>query len=789
MEFTTDWLLPTRATTDDTVGDSPWVEVDSILTEGDYLAQSFFLTSESYYLAKAHLVFNDVPLYANNEASGTDTYPFANLGGTADTWGSVGLTGADLNNKFGVAVSFGEYDGSYTERSYYLVATGYDLNIPDEATIDGIEVEVVSADNSSGGGTHTLFVDTIKLRVTYTWNPTVEANASSFGGIFVNPPNRTAPYKRFRVKARSEDGDYLGDLRVANEPSYKQDINNLISSLPLELAQNDLTREAAVDELLNEDGSNLTDETDSPFLIDTAPIASIGEGSNLDTNHNIEVDAIYGFFDPLLNEDDTPILNEDGSMILVEEGFPLGRTIFRGYVPRWELPLNGGSITSEVRSYSQDLENIILTTVDTEFHSTGEVDRNNYWGINGSGPSDNSGLAQVITIPSDATISKIRIYPFAGWYSDVEFSLAIYDGNTASSPGNYLGGGSGVVNRNNPVDYYDVPLDTELDLTAGDYIIFFSTPESKTGGNVTYPFNLYTTVADYSGGTLKYATGGGAKGGGTWYNSTDDIALTLFEAGGDTVVPFLSKDPSQILREIVDFARDRGARINYEPNSIEITETIVSYTFNTNTIKEAIEKVLELAPAGWYFYYDFGTDTIYFRESRETPDRYLRKGQSVVDGKIVKTIEQVVNDVLFSGGAEVEGDPNLYIRRTVAPATGTRRGLSKRSDSRVTDEDTAIILADSEIGQYNKALYAGDVEITEDGTYYLEDVAVGETLGFIGFGSLVDAIVVQSVSKDYRPDTMPLTLGYNLPRVNKRVEDIKRNLQQIENDNNPVSPS
>jgi hypothetical protein len=62
-------------------------------------------------------------------------------------------------------------------------------------------------------------------------------------------------------------------------------------------------------------------------------------------------------------------------------------------------------------------------------------------------------------------------------------------------------------------------------------------------------------------------------------------------------------------------------------------------------------------------------------------------------------------------------------------------------------------------------------------------------LGFIGFGTLIDGIVVQSVSKEYTPDKMPLALTYNVPRVNKRVEDIKRNLEVLENVNNPAEPS
>ncbi len=787
MQFTTALLMPTRVAQDDSIGDTAWVETSSIFTDdslgfGDLSTHSFFLAgADEFYLAKAHLVFNDVIKTANNKATGTDTYPFASLGGVSDLWSESSISGAQVSStKFGVAIATGKkVAGVYTIKSYYLIATGFGLDLPDDAVINGIELDIDEHTYSGGGGTTGLAIDTLKIRLTYTWDVNINAEASSFGGIFVDPPNRELPQKRFRYKVRSEDGDYLGDWRdVTSDPNYKQEINNVIGSLPVRFARNDLSIEPAVAELLNEDDAVLTNEDDSPFLIDVAPVTGLGTGTTLDTNVNVEVDSVYGQFEPLLNEDDTPILNEDASMILVEEGYPLGRTIFRGYVPRWELPLDGTSISSEVRSYSQDLNNIILETEDTPYIDNSTLNGGSY-GIAGGGPTDYFYLAQTFSMAAQKVVSKVRLYPYAGWYSDVDFTVTIV-GGTPTSPTTTFGSGSGTVNRNTPVPYLDVTFDSPITLPIATYHFVFDTPESKTGGNPTYPLNFYTSTA-YGSGSVYYNTNDT----GLVNDTGNDIAFILYEAGVDTTVPFLSKDPSQILRSIVDFAQSRGAAINYTADSIEVTETLVSYTFQTNTIKEAIEKVLELCPANWYYFYDFGTDTIYLREASTTPDRWLRKGQSVVSGKIVKTIEKVINDVLFSGG----GVPALFKRTRETPQSGTRRGLAKKSDNRVTSSTTAVILSQSDIDQFRDALYAGEVTITEDGTFYLEDVEVGEMVGFIGFGTLVDGIVVQSVSKEYNPDKMPLSLTYNVPRVNKRVEDIKRNLEVLENVNNPAEPS
>lgn len=790
MQFTTAWLLPTRVAQDDSLGDTAWVETSKVFLDdssfGSDNATSSLFTLDGVtqnVLMYAHLVFNDVIITANNEVASPDIQPYANLGGSSDLWGESSITGAQVSSpKFGIAIATGSRTiagGISTVKSYYLIVSGFNLDLPDDAVIDGIEVDIDESNQSTGGGTSTVYIDCIKIRLTYTWDVNINAEASSFGGIFVDPPNRELPQKRFRYKVRSEDGDYLGDWRdVTSDPNYKQEINNLIGALPVRFARNDLSIEPAVAELLNEDDAVLTNEDDSPFLIDVSPVTGLGTGTTLDTNVEVEVDSIYGQFEPLLNEDDTPILNEDASMILVEDGYPLGRTIFNGYVPRWELPLDGTSITSEVRSFSQDLNNIILETEDTPYITNSTLNGGSY-GIAGGGPTDYFYLAQTFSMAAQKVVSKVRLYPYAGWYFDVNFTVTIV-GGTPTSPTTSYGGGSGTVNRNTPVPYLDVTFDSPITLPIGTYHFVFDTPESKTVGNPTYPLNFYTSTA-YGSGSVYYNTNDT----GLVNDTGSDIAFILYEAGADTTVPFLSKDPSQILRSIVDFAQSRGARINYTSDSIEVTETLVSYTFQTNTIKEAIEKVLELCPANWYYYYDFGTDTIYLKERSTTPDRWLRKGQTVVSGKIVKTIEKVVNDVLFSGG----GTPALFKRTRETPQTGTRRGLAKKSDNRVTSSSTAVILSQSDIDQFRDALYAGDITITEDGTFYLEDVAVGEMVGFIGFGTLVDGIVVQSVSKEYSPDKMPLSLTYNVPRVNKRVEDIKRNLEVLENVNNPAEPS
>ena len=74
--------------------------------------------------------------------------------------------------------------------------------------------------------------------------------------------------------------------------------------------------------------------------------------------------------------------------------------------------------------------------------------------------------------------------------------------------------------------------------------------------------------------------------------------MEIWEDTGSTTVPYLSKDPSDILREVLDNYQSQGGRLTYD-SSIETTGTEVSYTFKSTTIYDALKKCLELAPAGW----------------------------------------------------------------------------------------------------------------------------------------------------------------------------------------------
>lgn len=234
---------------------------------------------------------------------------------------------------------------------------------------------------------------------------------------------------------------------------------------------------------------------------------------------------------------------------------------------------------------------------------------------------------------------------------------------------------------------------------------------------------------------------------------------------------------------MLDYNRNNGGLIYYDKSSIELSQTTVSAPFNVNTLKESGDYVLKLAPADWYYYVDAGT-LLYNLKSRPLePAHIFTLRKDIISLVISKNIENIVNEVLFSGG----GDPALF-RQYIDAASRQRwrKGLAKLSDNRVTDSLTAQILMQSETDRNSQPIWVGTLRVLRK--EYPRIPKPGQLSGFSGFGNLIDVLQVQMTTVETTADEFVIQLGTQPPKVNKRIEDIKRNLQRIEVENNPDNP-
>lgn len=287
----------------------------------------------------------------------------------------------------------------------------------------------------------------------------------------------------------------------------------------------------------------------------------------------------------------------------------------------------------------------------------------------------------------------------------------------------------------------------------------------------------------------------------------------LRDASGNTSIAYNSYDPSHILKDVIDKYRALGGSINYSPNSIQNTNTTVSYTFNTNTIKECLDKIIELCPEGWYWRVD-PDSTIYLQPKNIMADHEFTLGLDVENLETFRRVEDLTNRVLFIGA----GNPALF-RKYENTGSQDTYGLYEKKivDQRVSTVATAQIMAEREINSKKDPEIRSRFTIIDnngpkDNGYNIESIKPGQTLKVKNLKSAIRTItlwdvalwdvdvwdqtletsaadVIQILSVDYTPDSIDIEASSRLPQIAKRIEDVQRNLEVTQVVNNPVAPT
>lgn len=290
--------------------------------------------------------------------------------------------------------------------------------------------------------------------------------------------------------------------------------------------------------------------------------------------------------------------------------------------------------------------------------------------------------------------------------------------------------------------------------------------------------------------------------------------MILRDGSGNTTLAYNSQDPANILTDVLDKFRARGGRLHYTASSIQTTNTTVSYTFNTNTVRECLDKIIELCPVGWYYSID-PDGLVNLKPKSAVPIHDFLLGKHVIGLKTYRRIEDLVNRVLFTGA----GDPALF---RVYENTGSQNqyGLYEKRlvDQRVSLAATAQILSEREIETKKDPEIRSTFIIADSNGpstklgYDIESIKVGQTVRVknlntgVKSASLWDqalwdvdvwdqtlatsaADIIQILSVSYEPDRLIIEASSRLPQIAKRVEDISRNLENSQTVNNPTAPS
>jgi len=290
----------------------------------------------------------------------------------------------------------------------------------------------------------------------------------------------------------------------------------------------------------------------------------------------------------------------------------------------------------------------------------------------------------------------------------------------------------------------------------------------------------------------------------------------LRNTSGQTTIAYNSYDPSDILKDAIDKYRADGGQLNYSDTSIETTNTTVSYTFNSNTIREVIDKVIELAPEGWYWYID-SASIIHFKAKNALADHTLIIGNHINQMETWRRIEDVINQVYFTGNT-TEAKTGLFRVYSNSGSIDTYgRHAIHQVDGRVTLSATADTMANRIINNKKDpeirtrlTILDNNGELENKG-YDIESIRPGQTLkirnikGSVKTFSLWDqfiwdvdiwdqtlttaaADVIQILQIEYTLDSLTLEASSRSPEIAKRIEDIQRNLVQQQTVNNPIAP-
>jgi len=318
----------------------------------------------------------------------------------------------------------------------------------------------------------------------------------------------------------------------------------------------------------------------------------------------------------------------------------------------------------------------------------------------------------------------------------------------------------------------------------------------------------YITVTTLSGGT------GPA---GTWtQRASADLTFATWKTTGFTYAEFTNIDPSDMIKIIMDDYLNNGGEISYTNESIDQTGITTDYTFNANTLLESIQKCQELAPEGWYWYIDYGTNLLHFHKKNESPDHIFSLEKDVMDAKFEKRIEDIVNTVYFTGGVVASGK-NLFKKyENTASIEKYGRKSTKYNDSNVVLESTAETIANAILASKSEPELRVTLEILDSNNdmemgYDIETIKVGDVVAVRNVSQQVSLSTwdvarwdeaywdynIQNLSTlqmqvqriDYSADRAIITASTMATDISKRVESINKDVQAIQTLNNPEQPT
>lgn len=560
---------------------------------------------------------------------------------------------------------------------------------------------------------------------------------------------------RLAYKVYSRAGTYLGELpSVSSKFAFSQDINSAGSSIQIVCGKY-IDNTVTVDTLLTED-SNVIQTEDSLPLLATSTNVIVARGNSPDE-----------------------VLFKNSNRIKVwmyNQWYPNGKLMFSGQVNKIAFQYGGGNSSVSLLVYSDglDLDNFIARGYPFSYTDDQSQTAQDVWDfVTQSGGGGWHRMGQ--SFRTGAAVTNIgAITLLLNWSATV--TVSVYDGPN----GNLLGQTTRAVAN-------AVPTLTQFEFAqlipvspSTDYFFTVSVAEGQT------IVVQYQSTNVYANGT-RYDSNYGGGGGGAYTPVTGDFYFVTKSGVPTTTATYTTDDPvTEMMAGILTDYNNRGGRIRQR--TFVATLLSLTYTFVVATIFDALKKILELAPQGYYAYIDLGLAVMDIKPMSSTADFTVVRGKDINQLTIAMSIEQVKNYLLLSGG-ETAPNVNLY-RDYQDTASTTNYGIRTvtKSDNRITLAATADAIGDSFIQENSGETQETSVTVLGE-MMDITKLTPGVTIGFRNFGSFVDDMILQVVRRDFTPEAVTLTLGRLPMTQSAEVQNIQRQLILQQTINNPAQPS
>jgi len=583
--------------------------------------------------------------------------------------------------------------------------------------------------------------------------------------------------KYHQYKSFSPTGTYLGLIQNIKETfNYNQTIASAFAQIQFTVEQSADVASQAVTPITDEQGNAITDEAGNPLLIERQPdIVGSNNSNALIANNNLLQVWEYSNY------------------------YPNGILKFSGYISKWKTTFGStDDILVTAISNGQDLGQYLISSGDTAY-ITQNVDDGSTQPLYTSATPVQFGVGQTFTVAAALQLGGISIELTTAEIGTLYIGVYAMSGTSPNPQTPFAAGGVDAAIASGTLSLGILSSKTvekigfsALPTLNPSTTYYFWVTYVNNSGDAAQAF-VYTNAANpYANGQLytgqNHFTG-------FWTTSPvagSDMYFIVYQHGGAITGTYTNDDPSFIISDVMNNYASQGGLITQPVGGYTNTGTITSYTFKQQTILQALQAIINLSPATWYWYIDPATGVLHFAKQNSVADIVIIKGRHINELDIEATKENIINQAYFTGGDDGTNTSTNILVKVQGVQGSNRVGLAQLSDNRVNSTTggvtTARLIANNYINSNNAETYITNVTI-QDQAMDINLITLGQSIGFSGFGNFVDNLLLQVVGLNYQSDQVVLQLGTLPKRPTKAFADAQASLAYTQTVANPSTPS